>query len=280
MSEMDPISLSSAIKLMLDVKASLDSAALRSRVDEISKAVDAVGMHLVETTMTDVRQGFSHLEVALTATDRNVRAAELGFARQVFNRIASRSEHDNLISQYSAIPPGHVCALGDLGNYHYFLLQGQLEHALISAYRCTERFPALGVTVLPAGLFSQDWQPLLTDVDLTREALGREFRTAVDLHTAGRRDYLVGMAWRVPAAAGAVLAGFAAATVNPSLAGQGAIWATRILTTNDHGMLPKRGPKEESYLRLAEHAQKELLDQVIGEARQRRLSVEDSLGRE
>lgn len=49
-------------------------------------------------------------------------------------------------------------ALGHLGNYHYFIPRGQHREALREAYSCTEKFPALGVQVLPEDLFSKPYR--------------------------------------------------------------------------------------------------------------------------
>jgi hypothetical protein len=271
---MEPVSITAVAKLVLDVKKTLDTAALRARVDEIGAAVDALGRHLAETTIAEARSGFSHLEVAVTVTDPQLRSDELAFARQAFNRLASRSaDGDDLVDRYAAMSAAHVCALGDLGNYHYFLLRDQPEQALISAYRCTERFPALGVRVLPVGLFSRDWRPVVPDHTQTPQMLRSSFRAAVAEHAAQRRAYRLDMAWRVPAAAGAVLAGLVGATVSPPMAARGAQWAAGILATNEQGLLPSRGPSEGAYLERADAAQKQL-DPVVREARQRRLAVQ------
>jgi hypothetical protein len=130
------------------------------------------------------------------------------------------------------------------------------------------------VTVLPVGLFSRDWRPLVPRE--TPDGLRTAFRTAVAEHAKERRAYRLDMAWRVPAAAGALLAGFAGAAVSPPMAARGAQWAMGILATNEHGLLPSRGPSEQAFLERAREAQK-LLDPITSEARARREAVQARL---
>jgi hypothetical protein len=131
MIEMDPATIATATKVVLDVKKALDTAALKDRIDEIGEAVHTIGRHLAETTIAEVRAGFSHLEVAVTISEPQLRSDELALARQAFDRLASRSGQDDVLNRYGAMTAAHVCALGHLGNYHYFLLRDQPQHALI-----------------------------------------------------------------------------------------------------------------------------------------------------
>lgn len=56
---MDPMTLLPAVKLVLDIKKTLDTATLTRRVSEINTKVDAIGRHLTEVAMADLNAGFS-----------------------------------------------------------------------------------------------------------------------------------------------------------------------------------------------------------------------------
>src|SRR5262249_34043982 len=156
--QMDPYTIGIAIKAVQALKKSLDAAALQERVEAIDEAVGAIGRHLTDGVVADVHAGFTHLEAAMTIAEPSVREDELRFARQIFNRLAQRSGNDQLLDDYTVMGAQHVAAMGHLGNYHYFLLRDQPEQALLSAYRCTEQFPALGVWLFPVELFSRDYR--------------------------------------------------------------------------------------------------------------------------
>lgn len=155
---MDPYTIGIAIKAVQALKKSLDAAALQERVEAIDETVGAIGQHLADGVVAEVHAGFTHLEAAMTIAEPSVREDELRFARQIFNRLAQRSGNDQLLDDYTVMGAAHVAAMGHLGNYHYFLLRDQPEQALLSAYRCTEQFPALGVWLFPVELFSRDYR--------------------------------------------------------------------------------------------------------------------------
>lgn len=268
---MEPTSVSVALKVVTEAKKALDTAALRARVDAIDTAVDAIGRHLEENVLADVRAAFSHLEVAVTVTDARLSQDELGFARQSFNRLAERTGDDTLLGTHASLFAAHVSALGHIGNYHYFLLCDQPEHALVAAYRCTEQFPALGISLLPVELFSRDYRDELPR-DRPEQIL-IEYRSALASHVEARRLWGLEKAWRVPAAAGALVAGLVGSTVNPSLAARGAQWATGILATTQYGFRPPTRPDKDFYLDRASHVEKQLAP-VAAEALERRLMIE------
>jgi len=268
----DPTGFMPALQALTALKKALDSAAIRARIEEITTTVDMIGRHLAENTMAELHAGFTHLEVAMAATEPQLRSDELGFARQAFNRLASRSGDDSMLDQYAAMSVAHVSALGHLGNVYYFILRDQPEQALISAYSATERFPALGVNVLPPALFSRNWRSLAPRIEDPRTVAQLEFANAKETHSTRRRTYRLDMAWRVPVAAGAVLAGLVGATVSPSLAGHGVMHAIGLLSTSEQGLLPTRGPVEQHYLDKAAAAQRRL-EPIVVDAQQRRAAV-------
>ena len=173
----------------------------------------------------------------MTIAEPSVREDELRFARLIFNRLAQRSGNDQLLDEHTVMGAQHVAAMGHLGNYHYFLLRDQPEQALLSAYRCTEQFPALGVWLFPVELFSQDYRG---EVPLPHGAGGplAGYRHQRALYQDTRRRYRLDLAWRVPAAAGYIIAGLAAATVSPPMAARGVQGAMGLLATTNEGILP------------------------------------------
>lgn len=269
---MDPSGLLPAIKLMLDIKKTIDTTTLTRRVDKISTTVDAIGRHLAQSDIADLQSGFSHLDTAMKVSAGQLRNDELVAARQSFNRLAQRSSAGGSLDAFSDISATHVAAMGHLGNMYYFLLRDAPNRALVSAYACTETFPALGVHVLPAALFARDWRPLAA-IHSTPESVMRSYRDAANQHQSARRAYGIDMLWRVPAAAGAVLAGLVGATASPSLAGHGVQWATGILSTTEQGLVPPQPPDRRHYLRLASQLQHQL-EPVIADARERRIAAE------
>jgi hypothetical protein len=209
----------------------------------------------------------------MTVSDGPLRNDELGFARQCFTRLASRTGDDTLIGEYTQLNAEHVSALGHLGNYHYFLLLEQPEHALLAAYQCTERFPALGVRLFPTELFSRDYRQMGPGPDQTRAALEARYLEDRKSFEATRRRYRLDLAWRLPAAAGYVIAGLAASPFAPTMAARGVLGAAGLLATSEEGLLPQRGPDRQAYLQQAS-ATDEALSPVRAEARARRIAVQ------
>jgi hypothetical protein len=267
---MDPYTIGIAIKAVQALKKSLDAAALREQVEAIDAAVGDIGRHLAAGVVADVRAGFTHLEAAMTIAETSVREDEMRFARVTFNRLAQGSGNDQLLDDYTVMGAAHVAAMGHLGNYHYFLLRDQPEQALLSAYRCTEQFPALGVWLFPVELFSRDYRHLVSG-----RALADYRHQRARYQDTGRR-YRLDMAWRVPAAAGYIIAGLAAATVSPPMATRGVQGAMGLLATTKEGILPPRPPDKRVFLKRAAE-EEELLWPVRDEARERRVAVQRHL---
>jgi hypothetical protein len=272
---MEPTTISFLLKVANDARKALDAAALQARVERIDRTVDAVGRHLEENVLAELRSAFTHLEAGRTITDPELSREELGYARQAFNRLAQRSGSDPLMGAHGSLIAAHVSALGQLGNYHYFLLRDQPAHALMAAYECTEQFPSLGVSLFPVDLFSRDYRD---EVPVAPEEIRAEYLQAQSRHVEQRRRYGRDMAWRLPAAGGAFVAGLVGSAFNPSLAARGAQWATGILATNTEGLVPPAAPSRQHYLALAEEAERRLAP-VADEAHRRLLLVQDHLGR-
>jgi hypothetical protein len=269
----DPATIIFLLEVANDAKKALEGATVEAKVDHIDRTVDTIGRHLEENVLAELRSAFTHLEAARTITDPTLSHEELGYARQAFNRLAQRSGADPLLGAHGSLLSAHVSALGHLGNYYYFLLRDQPAHALIAAYQCTERFPALGVSLFPVELFSRDYRD---EVPSAPEEIRAEYGHAQVRYQEHRRRYGRDMVWRLPAAAGAFVAGLAGSALNPSLAARGAQWATGILATNNHGLVPPSAPRQEHYLALAADAEKKLAP-VADEAHQRLLLVQHHL---
>jgi hypothetical protein len=266
----EPTTISFLLKVANDARKALDTAALKARVDRIDQGVGAIGRHLEENVLAELRSAFSHLEVAVSVADTTLSHDELSYARQAFNRLAERRPgSDGLLSAHDSLIAAHVSALGHFGNYHYFLLRGQPDHALIAAYQCTEQFPALGVSLFPVELFSRDYRNV---VSMAPEEIRASYAQARARHVADRSSYGQDMAWRLPAAAGAFVAGLAGSWFNPALAVRGAQAATGLLVTNKHGLLPPSGPDQRDYLGWAASAERKLAP-VAAEAHERLLKV-------
>jgi hypothetical protein len=135
---MEPTTLSIALKAVTEVRKTLDAAALRARLENLERQVNDIGRHLSDVVMADVRAGFRHLETAATSSAADFKLDELNHARGIFARLAERSSQDGVVDRFGQISAEHVVALSHFGNYHYFLLRDQQEHALLEAYRCIE----------------------------------------------------------------------------------------------------------------------------------------------
>jgi hypothetical protein len=274
---MEPTSLGIALKAVAEVRKTLDAAALRARLENLERQVTDIGRHLSDVVIADLRAGFRHLETAATASDGAFRRDELNHARGLFARLAERSSQDPLVDRFGQISAEQVVALSHFGNYHYFLLRDQREHALLEAYRCAERFPALGVRLLPAALFSRDFRGDVPSI-ATRDEFQAVYNNDLASHRQERRRYGLEMAWRLPAAAGYVLGGLAASAVNPSMAARGMQAAVGILATSERGLLPQSSAPDIDYYRAAAAQVEQRLAPVADEARQRRLLLEERLG--
>jgi hypothetical protein len=273
----DPGTIGSAIGAALKAKAALDARAMKAEVKRIGAAVDDIGRHLADITKSELLAGLENLKVATETTDTQVRETELGLARQRFGSLAVRSPDDRVLGRYGDLSANHVRAAAQLGNYYYFLVRGDEKQALIHGYRCAEEYPALAVEVLPVALFSRNWH---VEAERTRqrrqELMLAVAQTAAVQSTAARRSWRWDMAWRVPAAAGVLVAGLAGAAVSPSLAARGMQGAVGILSTTEQGLLPPSKFDRHAYLAAAATTQ-DAYAPVVEEARERRLAVEARL---
>lgn len=273
---MDPATMTMLLRAAADAKRTIDAVTLRRTVESIRTAVDSIGMQLAEAVLVEVRSGFDHLAVAVeVANDDDLRRDELRLAREYFGRLANRPGGGMVVGISGALSGDQVAALGHLGNYHYFLIQGQERQALIAAYLCTERFPALGVQLYPPQLFSRDYRAAVARSDAREESLRREH----DIRSSRWRRYRLDMAWRVPAAGGALIAGLLGAAVSPPLAGHGVQWAHGILAGAEEGVLPPPRPSDRGLRAHAVDVER-LLAPVRAEARERRAAIEATGTRE
>jgi len=273
----DPGTIGSAISTVLKVKAGLNARAMKAEVTRIGAAVDEIGRHLADTTKAELLAGLENLEVAMTMADPQVRDDELREARRRFGVLAARSADDPILGKYGDLSATHVRAMAHLGNYYYFVLREQPQQALIHGYRCAEEYPALAVEVLPVALFSRNWH---VEAERTRqrrqEVMLAVAQTAAVQSAAARRAWGWDMAWRVPAAAGILVAGLAGAAVTPSLAGRGLQGAIGILSTTEQGLLLPQKLDRHAFLAAAATTQ-DAYAPVAEEARERRLAVEATL---
>jgi hypothetical protein len=170
-----------------------------------------------------------------------------------------------------------LVAIGHLGNFYYFLLSDDPRQALEQAYICATMFPLLAIEMFPPEIFSQDYHAELRSIT-RRDDESRA--TALELHDramAGyrneRRDYLLEMAWKLPLAGGAFLAGLAAATVSPPMAARGAQWATGIMAgTGSKGVLPPGRPRR-MIVDLKKPETAALMRRISAEAAERRAAL-------
>lgn len=228
---MDPI-VTVALKAVIAIKAHYDAKQLRDQIKGIESTVNALGRRIDEVLTVDVKAAFGHLETASLATSDRLRHTELMLARGSFMRMTERPTESLSRPGHNELSAQRVAAIGHAGNYNYFLLNDEPRLALLEAYRCTERFPALGVQLFPVEIFSRDYRAAGRAM-VAREA-GRDrrragHREALAQHETSRAEYYREMAWKVPLA-GAVFLGFlAAGAVAPPLAGQAGVRAAGIL---------------------------------------------------
>jgi hypothetical protein len=213
----------------------------------------------------------------LTVEDTTLSRDELGFARQCFNQLAERSSDRGVITgSTQQLFADEVIAYGHLGNYYYYALRDQPERALIEAYRCTERFPAIGLRMFPSALFSTNYLGHVPSYEMTRNPLELKYVKSLAAAKVTRRRHGLEMAWRIPAAAGLFIAGLAGSMVSPTLAVSGTQAAAGLLSTSDQGLARPALPDHARVLALSNEAEAQLAP-VIAEARQRRLAVQRHL---
>jgi hypothetical protein len=262
-------------------KRAYDDKKLREQITRIEETVDALGAQIHEVLLIDVRAAYRHLETASMAANDSFRREELMLARGVFARLV---EHPvAAVAGENGLTSGQVVAIAHAGNYSYFLMKDEVRLALLEAYRCTERFPALGVQLFPAEIFSRDYSAVGQAMVARRAARDRvraAHEVALKGHKQSKSEYYKEMAWKVPAA-GAVFLGFlAAGAVAPPLAAQAPMRAAGILAgTGSRGVsdIPGRapalhyGPNE-----IDPPEETELMRQASSESAGRRATLERS----
>jgi hypothetical protein len=273
---MDPTTVAAAIKAVAEVKKTLDTAALRRTVEDIQLAIVGIRKQLDEHVLREVRTGFDHLATAVEAASQELRRDELLDARKYFAQLANHSAGGVVVGSSGTLSCDEVCALGHFGNYHYFLLRGEPRQALIAAYRCTERFPALGVQLFPRELFSRDYRSVVIPSETRREQLEDAYGWAQTTYQSERRSFRE-WAWRVPAAGGAVVAGLIAGAVTPPLAHRGVVVAAQLLGRGGPVVPPSAPSDQELLAHRAELGR--LLAPVAAEAHERRRAIEASQAR-
>ena len=272
---MDP-TLTIALKAVSAVKHGLDQAALRDQLDAIERRLDAVGAHLAEDVVSKLRAGFAHLGAAQSVRSPAMRAEEYTAARRIVAEFSERQGADDLLIAHRQMTWRHVSALGHLGNYYYFLLNGEERLALQHAYNAIERYPMMALDVLPRQLISETARSRVPPGALDPEKLRVGLVQAQDDHRQVRRRYRLDMAWRVPAAAAYVVAGLAGSTFSPNMAVLGTRGAMGLLATSQEGLLP---PPLGMQAYLDEITTSEaLLTPITEEAARRRSQLERRLG--
>lgn len=250
--------------------ATTSAETLRITVRNIKAAVGAVGMKLTGEVLAEVSSAFEHLAAAFASTSQETRKDQLSRAGSHLTRLTNNPVRDRASDVLTSLSAEEICALGNVGNYYYSLICKEPRQALIDAYLCTERFPALGVQMFPPGFFSRDYRPFVRGL-------------SVPTGTAGGRDwrgYALEKAWRVPAAGGMLVLGLlAGAAGHGADIVHGAMRAREILADGDYGLLPPREgvTAERSPLTLAIESRygfNGFLAGVRAESRERRLAVE------
>jgi hypothetical protein len=265
-----------ALKAVSAVKHGLDQATLRDQLGTIERRLDAVGAHLAEDVVSKLRAGFAHLGAAQSVRSPTMRAEEYAAARRIFAEFSERQGGDELLVEFRQMAWRHVSALGHLGNYYYFLLNGEERLALQHAYSAVERYPMMALDVLPRQLIPESVRSLVPPGVGDPEKLRVGLVQAQANHREVRRRYRMDMAWRVPAAAAYVVAGLAGSVIAPNMAAMGARGAMGLLVTSEEGLLPPRlGMK--AYLAEIQIAEG-LLTPISEEAARRRQQLERQLG--
>ena len=241
------LTVMTALKIVTVLKARYDAKQLRDQIKAIESTVTALDLRIEEVLAIDVKVAFAHLETASKATSDEFRRSELSLARASFVRMTERPIGSSARPGQHELSAEQVAAMGHAGNYSYFLLNEEPRLALQEAYRCTERFPALGVQLFPVEIFSRDYRTVGRAIvtrtenrDLKREGHQR----ALYAHKSDRSNYIREMAWKVPLAGGAFLGYLALGAVSPGLAGQAPMRAYGILVgTGNRGVTDVPGFK-------------------------------------
>jgi hypothetical protein len=273
LSGMDPASLQLAFKAALTLKRTIDTAKLKRQVKEIEDAVDLLGTRLDEALLIDLATAYDHLAASRRAANDDLRRAELNNARVSFNRLTRRPRTGPVAAGSEKLTHEQLVAIGHLGNFHYFLLSDDPRQALEQAYTCATMFPLLAIEMFPPEIFSRDYHAELRSITRRADerramALALHDRAMVDYRNE-RREYLREMAWKLPLAGGALLAGLVGATVSPPMAGRGLQWATGIMAgTGSKSVVPPGRPRL-VIVDLEEPETNALMSRVSAEADQR-----------
>jgi hypothetical protein len=282
MTGVDP-TVTIALKVVGALKSQYDAKKLRDQIDAIESTVTALALRIEDVLSVDVKAAFRHLETASRATTDEIRRSEMTLARASFVRMTGRPTDSLARPGKGELKAEEVAAIGHAGNYSYFLLNDEPRLALIEAYSCTERFPALGVQLFPVDIFSQDYRAAgraMVEREANRDSRRSSHQVALAAHQANRSQYIREMAWKVPVA-GAVFLGFLAmGAVSPSLAGQAPMRAAGILAgTGDRSLTDVPGSKPK--LNLGADAtdppeEVELMRQASAESARNRLALESA----
>lgn len=298
---MEPATAMQLLKTVSDLKKSLDAAALKKSVRKIEEALTAVQKTLEQDARTHLRAGYEHLACAVASTQKDVRRDELMQARMHFGLLVAKEDEGATASSETELSVTEIAALSHLGNYHYFILRNDPKLALLQAYACTEKFPALALGVFPAKLFTKDYAEAI--VDATSDANKAEVATRIAQANYSRNEEAIrqaeadyyGYYWRraaaVTKAAGVVTGGLAGLAIgNPLLLAAAGAKARQILEDgfSDGHAKPTR-PEDPQTSRLAledeisrkraheqslKGAGRELLRQLAAEAQSRRNALE------
>lgn len=243
---------------------------LRHAVREINIAAALTGVQLTGDVLQQVRTAFGHLAAA--AGHPGGGQAELRQAHAAATRLITKPDQYARSSPLGRPSAAEIRALGYLANYYHSLIGRLPRQALIDAYQCTERFPAVGVQMLPAEYFSRDYRRLISGPDVPGPAVPAGRGTSRDW-----RGYALEKAWRVPAAGGILLLGLLGASQGHAVeVAHGAKRAWEILADGDYGLLPARqeAAARSSLLTLDQRGLNQLLAAAAAESRERRLAVE------
>jgi hypothetical protein len=258
-----------ALQAAAQVKRTLDTAALKAKIVRIEAAVDLTNKTLAESTLTSLRTGYLHLASAVASFQDDVRKDELMKARSHFASIVSRDAATDVAGTSATFSAAQVAALGHLGNFHYFVLRNEEKLACLEAYSCTEKFPALGVQMFPAKLFSQDYQELVNEASSAADKARIEFEMA----RQARKDHYVDRVLAVAKATGLFAAGVVGGMFNPAFFFGSAIGAKGILEDEfRYSYKPDRPDGAVAAQKILLNAK--MLEGVSAEARARRLALE------
>jgi hypothetical protein len=267
-----------AFQAAAQLKRTLDTAALKEKVGRIEAAVELTNKTLAEGTLTNLRAGYLHLASAVASSQDDLRRDELKQARHYFALIESRDEAIDVAGTSATLSAAEVWALSKLGSFHYFIIRGDEKLALLQAYSCTEKFPALGVAMFPPELFSQDYRKAINSADEALNKATTALKMAQEDHRREHKIYYAQRAWAVTKAAGLMVGGVAASAVNPTFLGGAAVRAKDIVSDAFAGPFSSMSERPDG----AEAARKalqndQMLKRVASDARSRRLALEREL---